>query len=178
MGVEEETVLTVARLMAVSARTAPKAKGMDSIEVKVAGPGELGSLAAAMKDMGERLGYSFFVRDAGNISASDGCLLVGVRGHEPVGINCGGCGYANCSAMTAALAGRGEVTAVLRAELRGEDGGPGHRGRLRGKDRSNAHRGQPGHVFGRGRGPLPRVAARLHGRVWPAPQGVGEKYFL
>jgi len=110
MGVEEETVLTVARLMAVSARTAPKAKGMDSIEVKVAGPGELGSLAAAMKDMGERLGYSFFVRDAGNISASDGCLLVGVRGHEPVGINCGGCGYANCSAMTAALAGRGEVT--------------------------------------------------------------------
>jgi len=102
-------VMMVAQLMALSARTAPKGKGRDSLECSIAGPEDLAILSNEMKRLSRTLGLSIFSRDAENISASDACLILGVRGREPVGINCQGCGYEGCDTMVAAT---GPVTSI------------------------------------------------------------------
>jgi uncharacterized ferredoxin-like protein len=87
--------------MALAARTAPKAKGQDTILVRVLITSELKKLSRAMTTYGKtHENAGFFLRDAKNIAASDACVLVGVLGKQAVGINCGACGYASCAAFT------------------------------------------------------------------------------
>ncbi|MDD1716632.1 MAG: DUF2148 domain-containing protein [Methanoregulaceae archaeon] len=105
-----DIVMQVAGFMALSARTAPKAKGEDFIVTRVLSGDEITTLARAMRSYGEEHGIGFFIRDAGNMAASAGCLLIGVRGQEAAGVNCQGCGYANCDAMVESLKGRSEGT--------------------------------------------------------------------
>ncbi|HUU76139.1 MAG TPA: DUF2148 domain-containing protein [Methanoregulaceae archaeon] len=100
---EQDGVLTVAALMALAARTAPKGKGMDSIEIKVISGNDLGLLADAMKEAGTYHKLFFFQRDSKNVANSDACVLIGARGFEPVGINCRGCGHLSCSDMSDAF---------------------------------------------------------------------------
>jgi uncharacterized ferredoxin-like protein len=100
---ETDAVGIVAGLMALSARTAPKAKGTDFITVTVVKGKKLGELAREMERIGEARQIGFFLRDAKNIAASDACVIVGVQGHSPAGINCGGCGFAGCSEFGEAL---------------------------------------------------------------------------
>ena len=64
---------------------------------------EIATLARAMKRFGEEHGIGFFIRDAGNVASSDGCLLVGVNGQKAAGVNCQGCGFVSCSAMVESL---------------------------------------------------------------------------
>lgn len=101
---EREAILEVARLMAVSARTAPKGRGLDSIKTLILhGDDELERLAKAMeerhKDNPDRLW--FFKRNAEDVRNSTAVLLIGVTG-EPKRIeqplNCGACGH-NCQAI-------------------------------------------------------------------------------
>jgi len=101
---EREAVLEVARLMAISARTAPKGRGQDSIKTLILhGDDELERLAQAMEkrhaDDPERLW--FFKRNADDVRKSVAVLLIGVTG-EPKKIdqpiNCGACGH-NCQAI-------------------------------------------------------------------------------
>ncbi len=96
---EKTGVVTVASLMALAARTAPKGKGVDTIIIRVLTGKEISSLATRLSDLGEKQGIGFFLRDAKNISASDACVLVGARGDTIAGINCGACGYATCAEM-------------------------------------------------------------------------------
>ncbi len=70
-------VLRVAELMAVAAKTAPKARGRDNIKVAViADKEELEKLAAKMEELAPTRG-SFFARDAGNVRVSDAVVLIG-----------------------------------------------------------------------------------------------------
>jgi len=110
MDSNRDIVMQVAGFMALSARTAPKAKGEDFIVTRVLSGDEITTLSRAMRSYGEEHGIGFFIRDAGNVAASAGCLLIGVRGQEAAGVNCQGCGYANCSAMVESLKGRSEGT--------------------------------------------------------------------
>jgi uncharacterized ferredoxin-like protein len=94
---EREAVLAVARLMAVSARTAPKGRGLDSIKTLVLhGDDELERLAKAMEDRRQDDPNSwFFKRNAEDVRKSTAVVLIGVTG-EPKRIeqplNCGACG--------------------------------------------------------------------------------------
>jgi uncharacterized ferredoxin-like protein len=108
MDSDRDIVTQVAGFMALSARTAPKAKGEDFIVTRVLTGDEIATLARAMRSYGEEHGIGFFIRDAGNMAASAGCLLVGVRGQEVAGMNCQGCGFATCSAMLESLRERSE----------------------------------------------------------------------
>ncbi|MCM2466694.1 ferredoxin domain-containing protein [Methanoculleus oceani] len=99
MAFESEAVEMVARLMALSARTAPKARGIDVIKTMVVTGEEKTALAEAMREYGEKHNVGFFIRDAGNVAASDACLLIGSLLHDAVGLDCGGCGYATCAEM-------------------------------------------------------------------------------
>ena len=110
MDPEQEAVRSIVNLMAVSARTAPKGKGVDTIVMKALYGSELNDLAAEMEAMGSRIGFQFFHRDALNISSSSACLLIGCRGTEQPGLNCGGCGYPTCRDMASAFRNRSEGT--------------------------------------------------------------------
>ena len=99
MTVEKTAVAAVAGLMAIAARTAPKAKGQDEILIAVLTAAQQKKLSRAMTEYGTEHGLGFFLRDAKNIAASDSCIVIGVRGNVPVGINCGACGFSTCAAF-------------------------------------------------------------------------------
>ena len=92
----KEAMGLVADLMAVSARTAPKAAGKDFVEVKVVQGEELQALAREMKKYGEEAGKVNFDRDGANVEASDAMLLLSLKKAAPVGLNCGACGFDRC----------------------------------------------------------------------------------
>jgi len=99
MSVEKTAIATVTGLMALAARTAPKAKGVDTILVHVAEGKELKALSKTMTAFGNTHSLSFFLRDAQNIAASDACVIIGVEGDSVVGLNCGACGFSTCAEL-------------------------------------------------------------------------------
>lgn len=96
---EKDSVETVLSLMALSARTAPKGKGLDSLVITSVTGEDLGVLAGEMARLGDTLKLGIFKRDGKNVAASDGCLILGIDGQAGIGINCGGCGFQTCSDM-------------------------------------------------------------------------------
>ncbi|MEO3993024.1 MAG: DUF2148 domain-containing protein [Desulfurococcaceae archaeon TW002] len=74
-----ESVLEVAKMMALSARTAPKARGVDNIEVKILNTREeLELLASKMEELSKEFG-DFFLRDAQNVRNSIAVVLIGSK---------------------------------------------------------------------------------------------------
>ncbi len=104
MTTESGAVKSVAGLMALAARTAPKAVGMDSIKIDVLTGKEQAKLAQEMIREGEALGFDFFRTNGEKVKESDATLLIGVEGRKGLGINCGGCGFATCANMAKAAA--------------------------------------------------------------------------
>jgi len=103
--VEREAVLGAAKLMLVSARTAPKSGGVDDVlTLVVSGEGK-DAIAREMELIGEdrRLeGKSEgFRRDAENVRGSEAVVLIGVRGSKSFGLDCGACGYKTCEEFQA-----------------------------------------------------------------------------
>ena len=92
----KDTVKVVADLMAVAARTAPKAAGEDFGEVSVLSDSERIALGNDMIQVGKERGIFGFERDGKNVLDSDAILLVGLLPHKGVGLNCGSCGYTSC----------------------------------------------------------------------------------
>ncbi|ADM27139.1 Protein of unknown function DUF2148 [Ignisphaera aggregans DSM 17230] len=82
--IDEETAIEnglrhVAELMAIAAKTAPKARGMDNIVIKIVDRREeLEALAKKMEDLSKSFG-EFFNRDAQNIRNSKAVVLIGCR---------------------------------------------------------------------------------------------------
>jgi uncharacterized ferredoxin-like protein len=99
MTLESDAVEMVARLMALSARTAPKALGTDAIKTLLVTGEDRTVLARAMRAIGEQHNAPFFIRDAGNVRKSDLCLIIGSLLPDAVGLDCGGCGYPTCAEM-------------------------------------------------------------------------------
>ena len=93
---EKEGIMQVAKLMLVSARTAPKSGGVDDILTALVFGAEKNSLAAEMEKIAEERKLNRFKRDAKNVRDSEAVVLIGVRGTKKFGTNCGACGYANC----------------------------------------------------------------------------------
>lgn len=93
----EDIMLTVANLMALAARTAPKAHGHDCITTKVIAGEQLGLLADEMIKYGRDTGKVNFDRDGENIRRSDAVLLIALSENKKVGLNCGACGYDTCT---------------------------------------------------------------------------------
>lgn len=94
--IRRELALMAAKQMAMAARTAPKAKGMDLIETGIAdSPEELEALAENMEKLYEQNHLDFFLRDAANIRKADAVVLIGIR-KQALGLNCGYCGAPSC----------------------------------------------------------------------------------
>lgn len=100
---ENKGVEEVANLIAVSARTAPKGRGVDNILTAVVTGKEKDELADAMERKLERKRnpISAFGKDAEAVRESPVVILIGVRGTVPKKpenpLNCGACGHETCA---------------------------------------------------------------------------------
>ncbi|MEW5936842.1 MAG: DUF2148 domain-containing protein [Candidatus Thermoplasmatota archaeon] len=94
----DSALRTVAELMALSARTAPKAMGQDFLELKICTGEEVERLAAEMLRIANEHRDRGFARDAGNVRDSQAVVLIGLKPHAPLGLNCAACGY-GCAAF-------------------------------------------------------------------------------
>ncbi len=91
-----DNVMAAARLMMTAARTAPKAKGVDLIEVMVADGEHLNQLAGWMRRYAADNGRQSFTRDAANVEQSECVVLIATR-QSPMGLDCGYCGQPACA---------------------------------------------------------------------------------
>ena len=102
---ERVAVRAVAALMAASARTAPKTRGVDMTDTLIVDGDDVAVLGSAMEEAAATKVESvapIFVRDARGVRASECVVLFGVSGvpkrlDRP--FNCGACGFATCEAL-------------------------------------------------------------------------------
>ncbi len=91
-----EYVCNVGRQMMIAARTAPKGKGVDIIEVAMVTGDDIKKLSDKMIAMVDEHGMMFFLRDADNILSAECIVLIGTH-DQAQGLNCGHCGFAHCA---------------------------------------------------------------------------------
>ena len=97
--IELEGILNTAKLMAVSARTAPKSKGIDNIKIALVTGDDIKKIRDKMKEIGERENIPFFLRDSRCLESCKVILLIGVK-KNPLGLTyCSYCGFKNCGEM-------------------------------------------------------------------------------
>ena len=97
-----EQVLNVARQMMTAARTAPKGKGVDIIEVALVTDEDIKKLSEQLISLSKEKGMKFFLRDADNILSAECVLLIGTR-ELAQGLNCGHCGFPTCAERSAGV---------------------------------------------------------------------------
>ena len=89
----------VAGMMALAARTAPKAVGADFIETKILTREEIDTLAAEMIRWGREEKRFHYDRDGENVRGSGALLLLSLSSSEPIMQDCGACGFKTCREM-------------------------------------------------------------------------------
>lgn len=100
-----QAILEAARHIATAARTAPKGRGEDLLEILVLDGPEKDALAARMNETGERLDLPGFRRDSKNVLAAGAVVLIGTS-TKPRNLKyCGLCGYKDCAALAAGPGG-------------------------------------------------------------------------
>lgn len=98
---EEKDLLTpslreIASRMVIAARTAPKARGTDTFEIKLIEGESIKKLAEKMSQISREYDIPFFERDAGNILNSPVVFIIGTA-IKSIGLKkCGMCGFKNC----------------------------------------------------------------------------------
>lgn len=90
---------TVAGMMALAARTAPKAVGADFINTRVLTGEDIGRLADEMVRYGRDSSRRNYDRDGDNVRRSGAVLLLSLEQAEPIRQDCGACGFSSCREM-------------------------------------------------------------------------------
>ena len=90
-----ELVLQACKQMMVAARTAPKGKGIDIIEIAVVTGNDIERMSEEMLKIAVEKELKFFFRDAENVLQADAVMIVGTR-QKTHGLNCAHCGYKTC----------------------------------------------------------------------------------
>lgn len=94
--INRQGLMQVAEKMVLAARTAPKARGIDTLEVFLATGETIKMLSDRMKEIAVEYDMPFFNRDAENILNSHVIFLAGT-GIRSIGLKkCGMCGFVNC----------------------------------------------------------------------------------
>ncbi|MDD4968450.1 MAG: DUF2148 domain-containing protein [Paludibacter sp.] len=91
-----ERLLQVANEMMTAARTAPKGKGIDIIEVMMVTGETIDYLSKAMLKYSQETGMKFVIRDAKNILEAEAIVLIGTKS-KVQNLNCGYCGFDTCA---------------------------------------------------------------------------------
>lgn len=112
--IEKKGAQWAAMLMAISARTAPKARGVDNVVTCMIEGDDLETLAVGMERQYQqkKVKIESFLRDANNVRQSSAVLLIGVKGTMPkkpeLPLNCGACGYQTCNEFIRVSKKKGE----------------------------------------------------------------------
>ncbi|MDL2208147.1 DUF2148 domain-containing protein [Parabacteroides sp. OttesenSCG-928-O15] len=93
----KDLVMDVARRMMTAARTAPKGKGVDIIEMALVTDNDIERLSKKMRQLSEETGMKFLLRDADNLESADVVMIIGTM-QQVQGLNCAHCGYNTCEA--------------------------------------------------------------------------------
>ncbi|MBM3253048.1 MAG: ferredoxin [Candidatus Omnitrophica bacterium] len=97
---EKDALLTVANLMCVAARTAPKARGIDNIVTKIISEKEKSRLIQRMKRVGIKENKLSFIRDAKNLKSASYVVIIGTK-IKSIGLtHCSFCGFEGCERAT------------------------------------------------------------------------------
>lgn len=97
---EKEASSHVAALMTAAARTSPKTRGIDNIEIIVIDDDKTKTkLINKMKEISEIEKRPSLERDANSIAAGLELVIIGVKAN-PAGLNCGFCGYSTCGELS------------------------------------------------------------------------------
>lgn len=96
---EKQVISDVAAMAAGAARTAPKTRGIDNIEIiSIDDEPTRKKLIAKMEELSKTNERPSIARDAISIVVSHTILVIGVRSN-PAGLNCGFCGYRTCEEL-------------------------------------------------------------------------------
>lgn len=96
---ENAAVKDAAEFMALAARTAPKTRGIDNIEVVAINDGaEKERLLKKMREISAAEKRPSFERDANSCVTVPIIVVIGVKSN-PAGLNCGFCGYGTCEEL-------------------------------------------------------------------------------
>jgi uncharacterized ferredoxin-like protein len=94
--IRTETLYVIAKKMLIAARTAPKARGIDNLEIALAESQTIEMISQKMKELGQEYDVPSFLRDAENILQSTVMVLIGTK-IKTIGLTkCGHCGFKNC----------------------------------------------------------------------------------
>ena len=89
-------MLDAAKQIMTAARTAPKGKGIDILEIITITEREIEILSQEMKKLSEETGLKFLMRDSENILSADALILIGTK-EQKQALNCGYCGFPTCA---------------------------------------------------------------------------------
>jgi len=95
--ITRKSILNTAFKMIAAARTAPKGKGRDTLEMIIVDGDDIINLSNKMKEQSIEFDASFFERDANNLLSAEAIVIIGTR-IETLGLNemCQLCGFENC----------------------------------------------------------------------------------
>lgn len=94
--IRKEVIENIAGQIAIAARTAPKSRGIDNIEIFIAETTDINKIIVMMEQIAIRENQDFFSRDAENLRNSDALIIIAVK-TKPANLNyCGMCGMKNC----------------------------------------------------------------------------------
>lgn len=91
----KEQVKHIARQMMTAARTAPKGKGLDIIEIAMITGNDILFLSDEMYRLANKTGLEFIRRDAASVLHAEAIVLIGTR-RQTHGLNCAHCGFDTC----------------------------------------------------------------------------------
>ena len=106
-----ERLMLVANKMMTAARTAPKAKGVDIIEIVLVSGDAIAELSQAMHAYSEKTSMPFISRDAENILQAEAIVLIGTK-NTTHSLDCGYCGFGTCAEKEEHAAAPCALTAV------------------------------------------------------------------
>ena len=77
--IRNQTVKRLAEAVMAAARTAPKAKGRDLVEVAMITDEDIERLSQTMLQMSAESGMKFLLRDAANVLEAEAVIVVGIQ---------------------------------------------------------------------------------------------------
>ncbi len=110
-----DAIEIAAKLMELSAVTAPKSKGVNFVQTQILTGNAVQALADAMLRFGERTGKKDFDRDAKGVACAGAVVLIGLKGSKAVGLDCGACGFADCKSFEQQARNAGEFSGPICA---------------------------------------------------------------
>jgi len=97
--IKNKTLQSVAEAMCVSARTAPKARGIDNLVITILSQTQIKKVITEMNSIAKKMNKPSCKRDANNIKNVKHIVVIGTK-KKPLGLNCGYCGYNSCSDLS------------------------------------------------------------------------------